>query len=287
MKRLVMTFQQAGIFPIVVITGTEEEEVGYQLADRGVVYVRNENYRQAELIDSIMLGLEFLKDKCRKIVFSPVNFPLFLPQTLHQILEQPGLIVTPSYHGKSGHPTVIDTQILPEIFERRRHADGFRGILNDLKDERKWVDVTDAGVILSIHQKKQLKAHLKKHEKQFIHPFLQLNLEKEGILFNARGKLLLLLLEETHSVSRAAKMMRMSISKSWQTIHELEDAFAIPLVERQQGGRTGSQSRLTKAGQMLLQNYQAYEESLYQYNWELFKKNLLDTPLFDEANAFE
>lgn len=37
-KRVVLAFQQAGIFPIVIITGTQEDEVRHELSEYGVIF---------------------------------------------------------------------------------------------------------------------------------------------------------------------------------------------------------------------------------------------------------
>jgi len=81
-KRIVISFQQAGIFPIVVVTGAEEDEVKYQLSSYGVIFIRNENCEQPELIDSVKIGLKYLLGKCDRRVFTPVNVPMFTPATL-------------------------------------------------------------------------------------------------------------------------------------------------------------------------------------------------------------
>ena len=101
-KRIVITFQQAGIFPIVVVTGTEEDEVKYQLSSYGVIFVHNQNCEQPELIDSVKIGLNYLSGKCDRIVFTPVNVPMFTPDTLIHLITARGDIITPSYKNKCG-----------------------------------------------------------------------------------------------------------------------------------------------------------------------------------------
>ena len=51
-QRLVITFHQAGIFPIVVITGVDEDKVKYQLSDFGVIFVPNEQPANPQLFES-------------------------------------------------------------------------------------------------------------------------------------------------------------------------------------------------------------------------------------------
>ena len=114
-KRIVITFQQAGLFPIVVVTGVEANEVKYQLAGRGVVFLHNQEYQDPELLDSVKIGLEFLQNKCERVVFAPSNIPLFAPDTLASLLAQTDDLVTPVYEDRGGHPVVLANGVIPSI----------------------------------------------------------------------------------------------------------------------------------------------------------------------------
>jgi len=65
-KRIVLILQRAGVFPIVVVTGTEEVEVTHQLAPLGGIFLRHEQCDAPELFSSVKLGLSYLQDKCEK-----------------------------------------------------------------------------------------------------------------------------------------------------------------------------------------------------------------------------
>ncbi len=105
-KRIVISFQQAGIFPIVVITGVDEDEVKYQLSNYGVIFISSEQPEQPQLLDSVKVGLRYLSGKCERIAFAPVNVPMFTPDTLIKLKNTAGKIVTPSYRGCGGHPVI-------------------------------------------------------------------------------------------------------------------------------------------------------------------------------------
>lgn len=88
-KRIVLNLQHAGVFPIVVVTGTEEQEVTHQLSPLGVIFIRHEACEAPELLSSVKLGLSYLRDKCDRVVFTPVNTPMFSPDTLKTLLAAP------------------------------------------------------------------------------------------------------------------------------------------------------------------------------------------------------
>ena len=268
-KRIVLTMQQAGVFPIVVITGVEADAVKYQLAGRGIVFLHNEAFQEPELMDSVLIGLAFLQDRCKRVVFTPVNVPLFSPATLQRLLATPGEIVTPSYQHRGGHPVVLSQEVLPAILGYRGN-DGLRGAIASLAAQRTWLDVADEGVTLTIHREPELKAYLESHRNAFLHPHVQLRLEGEEELLGTRARLLLVLIGITHSVRAASEMMALSGSKAWNILNKLEAALGYPLITRRQGGQQGSRSDLTEKGLAFLAAFQQYEDQVIAYSNDQF-----------------
>lgn len=279
-KRIVFTFQQVGLFPIVVVTGVEADEVKYQLADRGVIFLHNEAFEDPELLDSVKMGLSFLHGKCKRVVFSPVNTPLFSPATLRALMDSDAEIATPVYQNRGGHPVMLSNNVIPDILDWQQGS-GLRGALAALRHKRQQVPVDDEGILLTIHQKAELLAYYKQHKAAFLRPVLNLNLEQEEALWGARAKLLLLLIDETHSVRTASSMMALSISKAWDILNRLEAALGYALITRRKGGAHGSGSDLTPEGLAFLAAWQRYEESLTaQANsqFDLLFRNASPTP---------
>jgi molybdate transport system regulatory protein len=72
------------------------------------------------------------------------------------------------------------------------------------------------------------------------------------------GKARLLgLIGERHSITEAAREMKMSYKRAWQLIDTLNGCFRAPLVESSTGGTRGGGSQLTRAGKQVLALYQA------------------------------
>ncbi|MFV0412855.1 MAG: NTP transferase domain-containing protein [Oscillospiraceae bacterium] len=276
-KRLVLTMQQAGLFPIVVVTGVEADEVKYQLAGRGVIFLHNEEFEDPELFDSVKMGLAFLQGKSRRVAFSPVNSPLFLPSTLRTLLQVDGDIVTPCYQGRGGHPILLSNRIIPDILAWQG-AGGLRGAVAAMEGRRKLAEVDDEGILLTIHRQGRLREYFEEKKAAFLHPRIWLGLEREEELFNARAKLLLLLIGETHSVRSAADLMALSYSKSWGMLNGLEEALGTPLIVRQKGGAQGSRSDLTPAGLTFLTTWQRYEEQTVAYAHRTFEEMFREGP---------
>ena len=71
---------------------------------------------------------------------------------------------------------------------------------------------------------------------------------------------LLRLIEETGSISAAAREMGMSYRRAWTLVETMNGAFREPLVEAATGGRGGGGARVTDFGRDALAKYQAMEE---------------------------
>ena len=80
-RRIVITYQQVGVFPIVVVVGGDDEELKRELSALGVIFLKHEQDRTPELMDSVRTGLHYLQGKCSRVVFTPVNVPMFTPDT--------------------------------------------------------------------------------------------------------------------------------------------------------------------------------------------------------------
>ena len=87
-QRVVATFQQAGVDRIVMVTGFNASVLEHHLSGNGVVFLRNEAYETTHMFDSACIGLRYLKDKCDRILFTPVDIPLFTAATVQALLEE-------------------------------------------------------------------------------------------------------------------------------------------------------------------------------------------------------
>ncbi len=277
-RRIVISYQQAGVFPIVVITGNEEEEVKHQLFGYGVIFLRNGKQEQPELMDSVRIGLQYLQGKCDRVVFTPVNVPMFTPNTLTLLIQTQGKIVAPSYHGKGGHPVFIHTDLIPQILAYTGE-DGLRGALSQCTAQWVWVDVEDKGVLANARDEVELQAQLEDHNNAILHPVLHMCIEKEKPFFFARLKLLLFLIGDTQNMRLACAYSAVAHSNAWEMINHMEQSLGYSVVERQRGGKTGGSTKLTPEGERFLLTYQEFEETIHQFTQEEFQKRFICTKI--------
>ncbi|MCD8138901.1 MAG: NTP transferase domain-containing protein [Planctomycetaceae bacterium] len=260
-QRLVTTFQQAGIFPIVVVTGVQADEVRYQLAGRGVVFLHHDDFANASLYDSARLGFEYLRGVSGRTVFSPVNAPLTAPSCLTRLLRSRAPIARLSHSGRGGHPVSLSHQAVETIMR-----DGVSTTLRDAMAasglKTQWVEAGNEGAVLTVHQEREMRRHIAAHRQDYFHPRVQVTLENEEEVFTPRLKTLLFLLVKTRSVAAACRQVALSPSTAWEMTNRLEAALGYSVVLRKRGGASGSGSDLTPDGFAFLKAWQRYEEAV-------------------------
>jgi len=277
-KRIVISFQQAGIFPIVIITGVEEEEIKYQLSNYGVIFLSYVQPEHLQFLDTIKFGLQYLQGKCERVIFSPVNVPMFTPDTLMKLKISAGEIVIPSYHGHSGHPVMLAESIIPDILGYDGPY-GLRGAIQSLEGKKRWVSVEDKGILTSVRNVKELQEQLAEHNNAILHPVMHINIEREQAFFNARLKLLLFLISDTHNMRKACSAMALSYGKAWDMVNRLEMELGYSVVERRQGGKHGGNTFLSEHGVAFLQAYQQFEEEVFHFTQSRFQELFLVTKI--------
>ena len=60
-QRVVATFHQAGIRRIVMVTGFNAVTLERHLSGSGVIFLRNENYENTQMFDSVKIGMGYLR----------------------------------------------------------------------------------------------------------------------------------------------------------------------------------------------------------------------------------
>jgi molybdate transport repressor ModE-like protein len=268
-QRVVATLSQAGVGKIVMVTGYNATALERHLAGNGIIFLRNENYETTQMFDSVKIGLGYLLDKCDKVLFTPVDVPLFTAKTVKSILDSEAPLVVPTCQGEQGHPILIANELIPEILKDSGEM-GLRGALDRCSAPVLRVEVEDFGTIQDADTPEDFSKLLEYHNSQLVRPVVNVSLTKEKPFFDSRIAMLLMLIDETKSVRAAGQRMQLSYSSCWNIIRTLESQLSYSLIERSQGGAGGSTSVLTERGKELLERYRAYEQRLKDRANELY-----------------
>ena len=256
-ERVVATLQQSGVAQIVMVTGYNAEMLERHLANHGIVFLRNERYASTTMFDSACIGLSYLRDKCDRVLFTPVDIPLFTSATVRALLASEAALAVPVCGGESGHPTLIACSLIDGILSDSGEG-GLRGALERSGEPLVSVPVEDRGILHDADTPEDYAELLRYHNEQLIRPVVEISLVREKPFFDDRLAMLLRQVEETGSVRSACRRVQMSYSSCWNVIRRLESQLQRPLIERSQGGAAERRSRLTADGKKLISLYESY-----------------------------
>lgn len=270
-QRVIATLQQAGAEKIVVVTGYNAATLERHLANLGVIFLRNNDFATTQMFDSAKIGLRYIQDKCDRVLFTPVDIPLFTAATVEALIASNAPLACPTCNGQTGHPMMLDSSLIPDILADNGNM-GLRGAISRLSTDLVEVPVNDPGILMDADTMEDYDALLRYHNQQLTRPQVSAALAREVTFFDEKIAMLLELIEETSSVRTACQRMQISYSSGWNIIRILESQLSYPLIVRSQGGPNGGQSILTEYGKQLLELYRGFMKELQQSVDALYQK---------------
>lgn len=270
-QRVVATLQQAGVSRIVMVTGYQADMLERHLSNHGLIFLRNENYENTQMFDSAKIGMEYLENKCDKVLFTPVDIPLFTASTVMRLMQSDALLSVPVCKNQQGHPILIASELIKSIVNDSGEG-GLQGVIDRLQIPVQQVEVNDPGTLHDADTPQDYKKLLELHNRQLVRPVVSLALVKEITFLDEKMVMLLQLVGETHSVRKACERMQISYSTGWNLLKNLESQMEKPLIVRRQGGSGGGESSLTEEGRRLIIQYNKCLEELKSYSEYLFDK---------------
>ena len=271
-QRIVATLHQAGVEKIVMVTGYNALALERHLSNSGIIFLRNENYSTTHMFDSAKIGLEYLRDKCDRILFTPVDIPLFTSATVKSLMDSSAPLACPIFNGEPGHPIMLSAALVDRLLADSGE-DGLKGALSRCGQAMERVPVSDPGILHDADTPEDYKTLLKIHNSQLVRPVVTVSLAREKPFFDSRIAMLLSLVEETGSVRSACQRMQLSYSSGWNMIKTLESQLNRPLIIRSKGGAKGGQSSLTDDGRDFLRRYNSYVNQVREVANELYAKH--------------
>lgn len=269
-SRIVATLRQAGAENIVMVTGYNADALERHLAGSGIVFLRNEDYEHTHMFDSAKIGLAYLADKCDRILFTPVDIPLFTAATVSALLDSGAELACPVFDGQSGHPLLMSDFVAKRILADSGEG-GIQGAITRCGVDMTDIIVDDEGILHDADTPQDYNKLLEFHNKQLARPIVSVSIARENQFFDSKTAMLLMLIDETGSVSAACARMQISYSAGWNSLRNLETQMRKSIVSRSQGGSGGGNSRLTEDGKDLLRRFSMYEAWIREEALEQFQ----------------
>ena len=98
---------------------------------------------------------------------------------------------------------------------------------------------------------------------------------EEGILLGEGRVKLLKMIEETGSLNKASKSLKISYQKAWRMIDEMNTFPTHPIIKTQIGGSKGGETSLTDYGKSLILIYDTINKDCWKFLDEQLEKHHL------------
>jgi molybdenum cofactor cytidylyltransferase len=138
--------------PVIVVLGHDAGRIRAGLARQSeAMFAVNRDYQRGQL-SSLQCGLAAVPADAAGALFTPVDLPLVLPETIARLAEafkrQPVLLI-PRYQGRRGHPVCCAREIIPEFLDLPDGAQA-RDVIHRHTARTCYVDVDDPGILRDI-----------------------------------------------------------------------------------------------------------------------------------------
>ena len=98
-------------------------------------------------------------------------------------------------------------------------------------------------------------------------------LDNRGKAFGGGPYELLIRVQKTNSLHKAASQMGMSYSKAWQLVRIMEKRLGFTLLTRKVGGISGGGSRVTPKATELMRRYRQFEKDAGEAIEKIYQKH--------------
>jgi molybdate transport repressor ModE-like protein len=287
-KREIFTLRKAGVTPIFVLCGYQQEVLRNHLSHNGVIFCEDAEFQNHSFEETLEIGLAAAREQCDRVLIIPVEYPAFSCDTVEQLMECSSHTI-PTFDGRRGYPQLhvfeehagtSTKEARKEEKEETEEAENKEETANQGDwDERntgnvKMLPVQDEGILYSIAEEGGLERVLAyTRSRRAANPLsmkLKVTLTKETEFFGPGVYELLSGIEETGSISAAAAKMEMSYTKCWKMINKAEEEMGFRFVDRTKGGKNGGQSSLTQEARTFLDRYRALTEDLGRMSRNFF-----------------
>ena len=278
-QREIDTIRQAGISPIVVVTGYQADVLERHISHRGAVCIRNKRYETSQMYGSICMGLRHIQKKADRVLLFPADVPMITADTIEKMAQAPGSMAVPVCQGKKGHPVMLSKEVFGHILTYRG-GKGLRGAMDAWGEGVREIEVEDPGVLLDTNTKmdyESLLAYEKDRQKRGELAFqASISLSREEECFSALTADFLEAVAESGSMLGACQIRDISYSKGWKMLKIAEAQLGIQFLERQTGGSKGGFSVLTPEGKAFLEKFRRMEAAVQAAAEAAFEKIFLE-----------
>lgn len=151
--QVIVTFQQAGVEDILVITGGAHEAVEQIIKQKKARSAFNERFASDEMLSSLQLGLATQLSQTRATLIGLGDQPQVQAGTVRLICErfkhEQSRIIVPSFQKRRGHPWLVERTLWQDLLDIQ-FPQSPRDFLNQHAKEIDYVEVDTRSILADL-----------------------------------------------------------------------------------------------------------------------------------------
>ncbi len=267
--------KKLGIDPITIVVGHKSEELKGSIYSEDIRYVKNENYNDTQMFDSVIMGVMDIASMCERILIMPMDLPAILESTIEKVLSIDAGMVRTTFKGEPGHPIIITSEFAKTLKDYKGD-NGLRGAMEASGIPITSIDVDDAAVQFDIDTPEEyqrlIEWNYERGEGYPISPEVEVKLKAKEVFFDREAFKLLKNIKKCSSLQKACVETDISYSKGSRMIKDIEWELGFPIVEKWTGGSKGGGTSITKEGEELIETYEKFIDEVIESTKKLYKK---------------
>ncbi len=155
--------QESGIEEIIVVLGSNAEEIQNRIKNLEISIVLNPDYEKGKTT-TIKKGLAGVKNPESDIMLLAVDQPRhgwILKKVIDNHIRNKSLISCPIYKGSKGHPIIFQNKLRKELFEIEEKFQGIRKITTKYTDSVNTIEVESGTVNIDINTPEEYQEAIK------------------------------------------------------------------------------------------------------------------------------
>jgi molybdenum cofactor cytidylyltransferase len=132
---------------VVVVLGAKAEEIRGRTV-RPATFVVNPDYTHG-MTTSLQCGLRAVPPGAETVLFTLVDHPAVLPESIDALLDGSALLRVPRYKGRRGHPIRFSRSLIPEFLDLTEKG-AARDVVRSHAVETEYLDLDDPGIVADI-----------------------------------------------------------------------------------------------------------------------------------------
>ena len=266
--RLIRTFQYAGVRRVVVAGEEHLMNDAFKQATRVEAEFVHTTRLKTRTTSYRVNAINYLKDKCDRLLLAPAYYPLFDVSTAERMIETRAALAAPLYNGKRGYPILISSEFFGAMIE----TDGDYEKLLDGNDWEK-IDMDDKGVAADVTRKVDtVKIARKLSLDNDTRPGFKLTLRKAKSFYGPGMQTMVRLVDESGSLKTAFSLMGISGNYARRTIRETEKGLGFKLFENDLAKKQDG-TAVTEEAREHAAKYAAFHEDCTKYIEESYKRH--------------